>query len=283
MKTKAELDYETKTSYMVEVTVTDGFDAEGNVDAEVDDTIMVTITVMDVNEAPEFAAKTATREVAENTVADTNIGAPVTAMDEDSGDTLMYAFDPESADDDSASFAIVPTTGQLKTLAPLDYETKTDYEVRIIAMDDDDTPLPSDPITVTINVRNVSAGDTPVDNSAPRFNDGPSTTREVAENTEKDENIGAPVAATDPGDTLTYALDETARDDFDSFDIDSTTGQLKTKAGTVLHFEEVQGITLKTSYEVTVTVTDGKDAENNVVMPRMPLRTQSRSLSRSRT
>ena len=132
-------------------------------------------------------------------------------------------------------------------------------------MDDDDTPLPSDPITVTINVRNVSAGDTPVDNSAPRFNDGPSTTREVAENTEKDENIGAPVAATDPGDTLTYALDETARDDFDLFDIDSTTGQLKTKPGTVLHFEAVQGITLKTSYEVTVTVTDGKDAENNVV------------------
>ena len=168
---------------------------------------------MDVNEAPEFtAAKTATREVAENTVADTNIGAPVTAMDEDSGDTLMYAFDPDSTSMTiHASFAIVPTTGQLKTLAPLDYETQTDYEVRIIAMDDDDTPLPSDPITVTINVRNVSAGDTPVDNSAPRFNDGPSTTREVAENTEKDENIGAPVAATDPGDTLTYALDETAR------------------------------------------------------------------------
>ena len=27
----------------------------------------------------------------------------------------------------------------------------------------------------------------------------------------------------------------------------------------------MQGITLKTSYEVTVTVTDGKDAGNNVV------------------
>ena len=56
---------------------------------------------MDVNEAPEFTeGETATREVAENTVADTNIGAPVTAMDEDSGDTLMYAFD-DSTDDDS--------------------------------------------------------------------------------------------------------------------------------------------------------------------------------------
>ena len=141
----------------------------------------------------------------------------------------------------------MPTTGQLKTLAALDYETKTDYEVRIIAMDDDDTPLPSDPITVTINVRNVlvRAGDDEIMNSAPFFNEGPRTTREVAENTEKDENIGAPVAATDvdSGATLIYAFDETAGDDFGSFDIDSTTGQLKTKVGTVLHFEEVQGIT----------------------------------------
>ena len=96
LQTKAKLDHETKSSYMVVVTVTDGRDAENNVDTTVDDTIMVTMRSMDVNEAPEFAAKTATREVAENTVADTNIGAPVTAMDEDSGDTLMYAFDPDS-------------------------------------------------------------------------------------------------------------------------------------------------------------------------------------------
>ena len=65
-------------------------------------------------------------------------------------------------------------------------------------------------ITVTINVRNVSVanGDTEVANSAPAFNDGPSTTREVDENTAADMNIGAPVAARDgdSGDTLTYTL-----------------------------------------------------------------------------
>ena len=44
-----------KTSYMVTVTVTDGKDEDGNVDApvDVDDTITVTIMVTDVNEAPE--------------------------------------------------------------------------------------------------------------------------------------------------------------------------------------------------------------------------------------
>ena len=45
LQTKAKLDHETKSSYMVVVTVTDGRDAENNVDTTVDDTIMVTIEV----------------------------------------------------------------------------------------------------------------------------------------------------------------------------------------------------------------------------------------------
>ena len=83
LKAKAPLDYETKTSYMVIVTVTDGKNAADSVNPAVDDRIRVTITVMDVNEAPEFAAETATRSVAENTVSNANIGIPVVAMDED--------------------------------------------------------------------------------------------------------------------------------------------------------------------------------------------------------
>ena len=60
LKTMADLDYEAdppKTSYMVTVTVTDGRDPVNTVNAAVDDTITVTITVTDVNEAPEFAAE----------------------------------------------------------------------------------------------------------------------------------------------------------------------------------------------------------------------------------
>ena len=101
LKTKAALDYETKDTYMVTVTVTDGKDADDNVDPAVDDTIRVTITVTDVNDAPEFATKTATRSVAENTVVDANIGDPVVAMDDD-GDTLTYTLDGTDED----SFAI---------------------------------------------------------------------------------------------------------------------------------------------------------------------------------
>ena len=52
-------------------------------------------------------------QVAENTVTDTNIGAPVVAMDVDSGDTWTYTL----GGTDAAEFDIESTTtgGQLKT------------------------------------------------------------------------------------------------------------------------------------------------------------------------
>ena len=254
LQTKAALDFETQTSYMVMVTVTDGRDAADNVDATVDDTIRVTIMVTDVNEAPAFATETATRMVDENTAAGVDIGLPVVATDVD-GDTLAYTLDATH----EAFFAIDPATGQLKTAdSLLDYETKTDYEVTVTASDNENT---SDDavITVTINVRNVSVanGDTAVENSAPFFNDGLRTTRSVAENTEAGEAIGDPVEATDHGDTLTYALGNvTDGTDAASFDIDTGSGQLKTMAE--LDYET------KTSYMVMVTVTDGRNPQNVV-------------------
>ena len=86
----------------------------------------------------------------------------------------------------------------------------------------------------------------PTTNTAPTFTDGPSTTRSVAENTAADVNIGNAVAATDSeNDTLTYTLSGT---DAASFDIESTTGQLKTKSA--LDYET------KSTYTVTITVSD---------------------------
>ena len=77
------------------------------------------------------------------------------------------------------------------------------------------------------------------------------TRRSVVENTAADQPIGEPVAATDAdGDGLTYSLDGT---DAASFDIDPDSGQLKTKAA-LDH-------AIKSSYSVTVSVTDGEDAD----------------------
>ena len=232
LQTNVALDYETKSSYSVTVTATD--------DDTLSDTTTVTISVTDVNEAPNFATNTATRSVAENTAADTNIGAAITATDVDANTTLTYTL----GGTDAASFSIVSTSGQLQTSAALDYETKTSYSVRITVSDSELT----DTIDVTINVTDVD------ENRAPAFAEGTSTTRSVAENTAADTNIGSAVAATDPDDdTLTYTVGGA---DAASFSIVSTSGQLQTNAA--LDYET------KTSYSVTVSVSDGNGGSDSI-------------------
>ena len=99
------------------------------------------------------------------------------------------------------------------------------------------------------------------DNSAPEFPDqdpvmdgdqSNTATREIAENTEAGEPVGAPVTAEDDdGDTLTYALwDADGGQDGDSasFDIDWGTGQIMTKEDLN---EETKG-----EYMVVVRATD---------------------------
>ena len=98
--------------------------------------------------------------------------------------------------------------------------------------------------------------DSPAHAADPSFVTGAGD-RSVPENTPAGVNIGAPISATDAdetgddalefGNTLTYSLGGT---DAASFDIDSSTGQLITKAP--LDTET------KDSYSVTVTVDDGE-------------------------
>ena len=250
LKTKAALDYETKTSYSVTITVSDG---------NLTDTISVTINVTDIDEtppnrAPMFTDGTSTtRTIAENTTAGTNIGSAVSATDADD-DTLTYTL----SGTDAASFSIVSTSGQLQTKSALDYETKTSYSVIITVSDGSLT----DTISVTINVTDVDetpnvtdVDETPAvttkdnekPNNAPVFKDGTSTTRAVAENTGSGVNIGSAVSATDADeDTLTYSL---GGKDVSLFSIDSSSGQLRTRAS--LDYET------KDSYSVTITVSDG--------------------------
>ena len=90
------------------------------------------------NSAPTFPSSATERSVAENTSANMNIGLPVIATDPD-GDLLTYSLDRD--DTDAASFDIiphsdtVPLSGQLRTLAPLDFEEKSSYTVTVIATD----------------------------------------------------------------------------------------------------------------------------------------------------
>ena len=229
------------------------------------------------NTAPDFGGTATSRSVAENTPAGRNIGAPVIATDNDTDDKLTYSLGGTNA----ASFDIVADSGQLQTKAALDFETKDTYSVTVTATD---TAGATDEITVTINVTDVSdtqtnnignngipggtntkspnsgvvpigsffSPQTPKVNQAPQFTETHPTSRSVAEGTAANTDIGGPVSATDPeNDTLTYSL---GGPDRASFSIETTTGQLKTKAK--LDFE------LKSSYVVTVSVSDGNGGTN---------------------
>ena len=192
------------------------------------------------NTTPDFSNSAVTREVAENTPANVNIGDPLAATDDDNGDSLTYTL----GGDDAVSFAIDALTGQLKTKAPLDHEDDDTYTVIVTATDEASA---TDNIMVAITVTNV--------NELPAFLSGETGFRMVDENTAAGQVIGGPVAATDPddGDTLTYTL---GGRDAASFVIVASTGQLQTNAA--LDYET------KSNYSVTVSVSDGKDANGGV-------------------
>ena len=89
-----------------------------------------------------------TISVAENIVAGTDIGDPITATDSDANDTLTYSLDTASA----KVFTIVAGTGQLQTKAALDYEVEDSYSVTVTARDPGGLTATID---VTINVTDV--------------------------------------------------------------------------------------------------------------------------------
>ena len=99
------------------------------------------------NTAPEFVnGASVDREVAENTAAGRDIGAPVRATDPEN-DTLEYSLDGT----DAASFDIDRGTGQLQTKTGVDYdhEAKSSYSVTVAV---NDGYGGTDTIAVTVGV-----------------------------------------------------------------------------------------------------------------------------------
>ena len=144
LKTKAALHHETKASYTVTVTVSDG-----SLVGEITVIIIVVNIVVErpANSAPNFIdGKHTSRAVAENTPRGVNIREPIAATDTDN-DSLTYTLGGL----DAASFDLDRATGQLRTLVALDYETKRTYTVKVTVSDGKLT----DAITVTINVTDV--------------------------------------------------------------------------------------------------------------------------------
>ena len=224
--------------------------------------------------------------VAENAPSTTFVGDHLPLpMDPDDpqGAGLRYTLeDSDNDSEDTVFFELFEVDGNKTTQIrvklhdmahDLDHEAEGRngiYEVVLKVTDDSGL---EDTITVTITVTDRNeAPSTPMEasgeapttpaNNAPEFPTTEDGARSVAENTAAGENIGAPVMATDDdaGDTLTYTLGGT---DMASFDIDSATGQLMTKAA--LDYEAPADADTDNAYEVTVTASDGNAADDATI------------------
>ncbi len=150
---------------------------------------------------PQFSAdESGTRSVDENTPSGRSIGDPVAATDPD-GASLTYTLDGV----DGSSFGIVTGTGQLRTLALLDYEARDRYMVTVTATNPSGV---SGTTTVVIEVDDV--------NEAPVVSG--STVLSIEENASRALGV---FEADDPdsGDTATWSLSGPGSDE-DLFSID---------------------------------------------------------------
>ena len=110
--------------------------------------------------------------MAENTPPGVNIGDPISATDADEGteefgDTLTYKL----GGTDAALFDIDPSTGQLITKVPLDFEAEELYSVEVHVDDGETRVNPLTPQTVRISIEDVN--EPPLAPDAPTVVSGP--------------------------------------------------------------------------------------------------------------
>ena len=238
IRTRSPLDFETRQSYSVTVKVDDGQKRKNSVAAK-----SVTIMVDNVTEQPSAPAAPrvvgipgSTDSVRVTWDAPANIGPSIIQYEvhyREAGAGLGFLRWEHFGVDRSTIITVL--------------KAGTRYEVQVRARSEEGTSEWSRSGTGMPNPD--------VANRNPTFSGG-ARTLSVAENTLPNTDVGAPVAATDrDGDTLTYTLEGT---DADSFDILSTSdgGQIRTSAA--LNHEE------KSSYAVTVRVTDGRGGSDAV-------------------
>ena len=155
-----ELDHESPSDsngdnvYELAVQVTDGKDEGGNADTSVDDEIGVIIAVKNIVEPGEDISLGIQLKIVENTPINSDIGAPVQATSPESVD-LTFSL----GGIDAAYFDIGSSTGQIKTIVPLDYESPVDangdnvYELTAQVTDGkDEEGNPDDSIDSAIGV-----------------------------------------------------------------------------------------------------------------------------------
>ncbi len=114
-----------------------------------------TVTVQDVLAIPQFLEGfAAQRSVPETAAVGQKIGEPLTATKGDDAETSTLTYSLVGTD--AADFAIDTATGQLSVKTPLDFETKSSYEVVVWVTDSVPDTSPDNAVTVAISVSDVN-------------------------------------------------------------------------------------------------------------------------------
>ena len=216
-------DYETKDSYSITLTLTDGTETV---------TKDVTITITNVNDVAPVFTSDATFSVAENQTA---IGT-VAATDAE-GDGMAYSIS-------GSEIVVNASSGFLTFVSAPDYETKTTYTASVTASDG----VNSTTQDITINITNVN-------DVAPIIN--------TPSNISSPENQTFVIyfdAIDEEEDRLSFLISDF---DYESFNISSTSGSLSFKSEPDFETKNIYKINLKvtdgvntSAKEITITISN---------------------------
>jgi hypothetical protein len=231
IKAGTALDFETKTSFAVTVSVSDP-----SLPGSTPVSAAFNLAVSDVNEPPTAVALTNTiTSLAENTSTTSRIKVADIVVTDDALGTNVITL----AGADAASFEVVGTELFIKAGTALDFETKTSFAVTVSVSD---PSLPgSTPVSAAFNLAVSDVNEPPTAVALTN------TITSLAENTSTTSRIKvADIVVTD--DALGSNVITLAGADAASFEVIGSA--LFLKAGTALDFET------KTSFAVTVSVSD---------------------------
>ncbi len=234
LKAGAKLDYETATSHIIKITVTD------QTGLSVTKPITITINNVAENNAP-VGVILSRANVDED---EAGVIATLEGVDADAGDTFTYTL----AEDASGLFEIVGNELRLKADASLDYETAKSHTIKITVTD-----KAGDSVTKTVVITVNDIDDT---NDAPiniRLNGGLGVA--LGEDANADTFIGVLSATDADGDTATYSF-APGGDAGGLFIIDPVTNQIRLAPDAVLDYESLPAGAKY--YTLVVIADDGK-------------------------
>ena len=230
---------------------------ERDADGAVLGVVFVAITINDVNEAPEFmAGAPSSLNVEENAQPGTMVGDPITATDQDEGDSIAY-----SIMESGTPFSVNSASGQISVSSALDLDASP-YSVTLVATDN------GYPMMTAEHALRITVGDV---NDPPRFDQPAQTTASIPENTAAGTVVATYNATDADGSDMLEGIHYELRDadDLKNFDIMTETsggqimGKLVVKEGANL---DVDADGAATSYTVEVNVKDADDADSELVI-----------------